>query len=183
MLIIGITGTNSSGKDTAAKFFAEKGFDSFSLSDILREEAKKRGVEENRDNLQGIGNELREKFSTGYLAQETLKKIKRDAIVTSIRHSDEVKTLEQAQNFFLIAIDAPIRLRYERARKRQGTQDTIDFETFQKQEAKEFQKSGSGQQLGKCMEMANYKFENDGTKEELYQKLEDSLNLIQDEKS
>ena len=182
-MVIGITGTNSSGKDTVAKFFIEKGFDSFSLSDILREEAKKRGIEENRDNLQGIGNELREKFGTGYLAQETLKKIKRDAIVTSIRHSDEVKTLKQAQNFFLIAIDAPIELRYKRARKRQGTQDAIDFETFQKQEAKEFQKSGSGQQLGKCMEMAGYKIENNGTKEEFYKKLENLFKSIENEEN
>ncbi len=179
MIIIGITGTNASGKDTAADFFKQHGFAAFSLSDILREEAKKRGVAENRDNLQNIGNELRAKFGFGYLAQEILKKINRDAIVTSIRHSEEVKTLKQAKNFFLIAVDAPIKLRYERTQKRQGSQDAIDFETFQKQEAREFEKSGAGQQLGLCLKMADYQIENDGTREEFNQKLSQILNTIQ----
>lgn len=183
MFIIGITGTNASGKDTAAEFFQQLGFKPFSLSDILREEAEKRGLAKNRDNLQNIGNELREKSGFGYLAKETLKKIKGNAIVTSIRHPEEVKILKQEQNFFLIAVDAPIKLRYERAQKRAGAQDAIDFETFRKQEEKEFKQSGAAQQIDKCMQMADYKIENNRTKEEFYQKLENLFKSIRDGKN
>jgi len=51
MIIIGITGTNASGKDTAADFFKAQGFNIFSLSDILREEARRRDLAISRENL------------------------------------------------------------------------------------------------------------------------------------
>ena len=40
-MIIGITGSYASGKDTVASILQEKGFIHYSLSDILREELKK----------------------------------------------------------------------------------------------------------------------------------------------
>ncbi|GAI02780.1 unnamed protein product, partial [marine sediment metagenome] len=178
-MIIGITGTNASGKDTAANFFTDRDFDSFSLSDIIREEAKKRNLESTRDNLRNLGKELREKFGPSYLSEQTLKKIKKNSIVTSIRHPKEVTVLKEAKGFFLIAVDAPIKLRYERAKKRErGEQDAKSFESFKKQEKYEFNKKGSGQQLGVCMEMADYKIENSETKEKFYQKLEELFNQI-----
>jgi len=184
MIIIGITGTNASGKDTAADFFKQQGFEAFSLSDILREEAKKRGLEVSRENLIALGKELREKFGLGYLAEETLKKIKANSIVTSIRHPQEVATLKKSPHFSLIAVDAPIELRYKRVQKRdRGEKEGETLAEFKKLEAKEFASEGAGQQLGKCMAMAEYQIENDGTKEAFYQKLASLFNKIKNETS
>ncbi|MCJ7582348.1 MAG: AAA family ATPase, partial [Candidatus Aminicenantes bacterium] len=57
--IIGLTGTNGSGKGAAAEYFISKGYAFFSLSDVIREELKKDGCEPTRDNLIRKGNELR----------------------------------------------------------------------------------------------------------------------------
>ncbi len=182
-MIIGITGTNASGKDTAAKFFTDKRFDNFSLSDIIRKEAKKRNIPVTRKNLQDLGKEIREKFGGGYLAQETLKKIKENTVVTSFRHPIEVELFKKNKAFIFLSIDAPIKIRYERAKKRErGEQDAGSFEKFKKQEEYEFQKKGAGQQLGVCMQMADYKIQNDSTLENFYQKLEDLFNQIQNGK-
>ncbi|MFC1686536.1 AAA family ATPase [Patescibacteria group bacterium] len=182
-MIIGITGTNASGKDTAAQFFTDKGFENFSVSDVLRKEARKRNIPVTRKNLQDLGKEIREKSGAGYLAQETLKNIKGNAVVTSFRHPIEVETFKKNKGFIFLNIDAPVEIRFKRAQSRnRGEQDATTLEKFKKQEAREFAKKGSGQQLGVCMEMADYKIENDETKEEFYKKLEKLFNKIQNEK-
>jgi len=75
-MLIGLTGKSGSGKDTVADYLKEKGFIYFSLSDIIREECKKRGKKIERDNLIKIGNELRKKHGPSVLADKTIQKIK-----------------------------------------------------------------------------------------------------------
>lgn len=75
-MIIGITGKNASGKGEAANYLKSKGFIYYSLSDVIREEATKRGLDHSRDNLIRIGNELRHNFAPNYLAQQINIKIK-----------------------------------------------------------------------------------------------------------
>ena len=74
-MIIGLTGKNGAGKGEVAKFLKERGLDCLSLSDVLREELAKRRKSVTRDNLVGLGNELRKKFGPGVLAQKTLEKV------------------------------------------------------------------------------------------------------------
>ncbi|MBI2107815.1 AAA family ATPase [Candidatus Woesearchaeota archaeon] len=69
-MIIGLTGKNASGKGEAAAYLKKKGFEYHSLSDILREEATKRGIEHARENLINLGNELRSQFGPNYLAKK-----------------------------------------------------------------------------------------------------------------
>src|SRR3989338_7331792 len=75
-MILGLTGKNASGKGEAADYLKTKGFVYCSLSDVLREEATKRGLEHSRDNLIVLGNELRKKYGASYLAQQINNKIK-----------------------------------------------------------------------------------------------------------
>ena len=42
MIKIGVTGTLGSGKDTLAAYLVSKGFEHISLSDLIREELKKK---------------------------------------------------------------------------------------------------------------------------------------------
>ncbi len=58
-MIIGLVGRNAAGKGEAANYLKSKGFVYYSLSDAIREEAAKRGLEHSRDNLINLGNELR----------------------------------------------------------------------------------------------------------------------------
>lgn len=180
-MFLGFTGPNASGKGEAIKYLVEKHkFVSYSLSDILRSELKVRGLEINRDNLISIGNELRQKYGPGVLAKLIIEKIKNmpQAVIDSIRNPSEIEELRKnLRDFKLIGINADIKIRYERAKKRgrEGEKE-ISFEEFVAKEEKENSNSQTSQQLLKCFEMADIKIDNSGTIEELYNKIEKILN-------
>jgi dephospho-CoA kinase len=177
MFIIGFTGTNGAGKTTCAKYLAERqGFTYHSLSDILREELKKKKVSENIDNLLKLGNELRKKFGAGALSKITKKKIlqadEAKSIVDSIRHPEEVKELRKIKNFFLIVVDAPIKMRYKRINLRKRKGDNVSFKKFKQQEMAQFKGQGADAQLSKCIKMADYKIVNNSGFEKLYKNVD-----------
>jgi len=173
-MIIGLTGKNGAGKTKVVDYLKSKGFETFSLSDILRKEVRKKGLAEERENLIKIGNELREKYGPGILAKLALDKTKRkDKIaIDSIRNPYEIEELKKSIDFILIGIDAPIELRYIRIIDRKRVGENISLEQFIEIEEKENSEDGKKQQLNKCLKLADKIIENTGTVEELYQKID-----------
>ncbi len=186
-MIIGLTGSYCSGKDTVAEYLLNKrGFLHFSLSDELRKVLKSKNIEPTRENLIRIGTELRTKEGNGILAKMALEKMKgeSDYIVTSIRHPSEVEELKKNKTFTLINVDAPAELRFERMKKRNRKGDPETFKEFLEMEKRESQCSGSGQQLKKTAELAETNFINDSSSlPELYKKIDSLLIKLRKEKS
>lgn len=181
-MIIGITGTLGAGKDEAAKFFVKHGFIYHSCSDIIRNECRKNGIPIERDNLIKMGNDLREKYGpeilTKMIIERSIASNEAYTLVVSIRNPSEVEELRKQKDFVMIAIDAPIELRYERIKSRQRPEDHVSFEKFKEQEDRECAGDKNKQQLNKVIEMADYKIINDKTLLELQQKLEDLLDYL-----
>jgi dephospho-CoA kinase len=174
-LIIGITGTFSSGKDTVANYLVEKwGFSHLSLSDLVREECQKRGGYNSREDLVKVANQLRKRYGGGILAKRALKKMKnkKRIVISSIRNLSEVKELKKNNNFFLLAIDAPIKLRYERAKKRGRIGDDITFKEFKAQEEREKKGNRFQQQIDKVISLADFKIINDKSLNQLFKKVD-----------
>lgn len=163
-MIIGLTGSYCSGKDTVADYIVKKhGFMHYSLSDIIRECMKEEGIEPTRENLIVFGTNLRKDKGNGVLAAKALEKMSKDGnfCITSIRHPDEINELRKRNDFILINVDAPRQMRFERMRKRNRPGDPETLEKFIELEKRESQNGGSGQQLSKCAEMADVNFIND----------------------
>lgn len=173
--LIGLTGTNASGKGEVAHFFKKKGYAFYSLSDLVREDLTKKGKEISRDNLIRMGNRLREKFGADILARLVMKKIRGKAVIDSIRNPEEVRYLRRQKDFILLAVDAPVELRYERAKKRGRVESASNLQEFMAKEAEEMSQRETCQQLQKCMELADIKIVNDSNLENLYLKLENLL--------
>jgi dephospho-CoA kinase len=173
--LIGLTGTNSAGKGEVASFFEKKGYAYFSLSDLIREELRKAGKAETRDNLIKMGNKLREKSGHDILARRVMKKVKDKAVIDSIRNPKEVEYLRKQRDFILFAVDAPVELRYERAKKRGRAESASTIEEFIKKEAEEMTDRERGQQLHNCMKMADFLVINDGSLKDLHRRLEELL--------
>ncbi len=171
--LIGLTGTNGSGKGEVAAHFVGKGFAYFSLSDVLREELARRGEKPTRDNLIRTGNELRRLFGADVLARRVMDRVKGRAVIDSIRNPREVELFREEGNFILLAVDAPPETRYERAKKRGRDESARTLEEFKKKENEEMAGSETAQQLAVCMKMADRLIVNDGTLEDLRKKLED----------
>ena len=182
-MIIGLTGKNASGKGEAANYLKTKGFVYYSLSDVIREEATKRGLGHSRGNLINLGNELRQKFGPKYLAEQINNKIKQQLktsksqnfVIDSIRSPFEAKELMKNKEFMLVGVDAPIELRFKRLLERNRIGDAKTLEDFKKQEQRENLKSDTNQQLDETFKLSNKLIVNDGALEDLYNQVEDLL--------
>ena len=182
-MIFGLTGKFAAGKGTVAERLKALGYRYHSLSDILREELAARGVEEGRDALREIGNELRQAGGAGALARRLLDRLSDggDHIVDSIRNPAEVVELRKVDGFSLIAVDAPARVRYERLRLRDRIGDPESWEAFQQMEAAELASDDpTTQQLVATLAMADHDIENSGPLSELDSQLRALLELLKE---
>jgi len=164
-LIIGLVGQNCSGKDTVADYLvSKKGFLRYSLSDYLRNELKRRGMEVTRDNLIALGNELRKTKSPGILGEKAAERIMPDKnwVVVSIRNPAEAEELRKLPGFALVSLEAPVEKRFERMRKRNREQDPKTLEEFIALEKQE-NAGGTKQSIGETMNMADYTIDASGT--------------------
>ena len=163
-MIIGLTGSYCSGKDTVADYIVKNnGFTHFSLSDEIRLLMKEQNIEPTRENLIKFGTELRQNNGNGVLAKSVMKKFQegKNYCITSIRHTEEVKTFKTIKDFVLINVDAPQDIRFARMQTRKRPGDPETLEKFIELEKKESQSSGSGQQVALCCKMADLTFVND----------------------
>jgi dephospho-CoA kinase len=173
--LIGLTGTNGAGKGEAAAYFRTRGYAYFSLSDVIREELRERGEPASRDNLIRTGNELRDRFGPDVLTRRTIDKVGAagQAVIDSIRNLQEVAYLRRQDGFVLLAIDAPIEVRFARVAVRGRDESAPDLEAFRKKEEEERSGGAAGQQLEACMAAADRRIINDGTIPELRRQLEE----------
>jgi dCMP deaminase len=177
-MIIAIAGTNGAGKDEAAHFFAGKGFSHFSLSDELREFARARGEEPTREALQLLGNELRTVYGESYLTNRVLERAAAvgaaNIVITSLRNLGELEPVKNTDGFKLLFIDAPVELRYERAKSRGREGEGMSFEEFVELELREMHGGEGAQNLEALKAAASIIIDNGGTVEEFHCKLSEA---------
>jgi len=183
MLIIGITGTNASGKGTVVEILKKEfGFKHLSVREYIEKEVKKRNLEINRENLIEVANDIRKNNSPSYIAEELFKKalnMNTPVVIESIRTIGEVESLKTKGNFLLIATDADMKKRYRRSLKRNSKTDNLTYEEFVKTEEKEMHSNDKGRQnIRKCIEMADILIINDQTIEGLEVKVREFISPL-----
>lgn len=181
-LKIGLAGTKASGKGEIAEYLKSEGFIYYSLSDIVREEAGRRGLQNYTvKQLQDIGNDLREKHGLGVLAQMTLKKTEEGLyIIDGIRNLGEIDVLRNSGNFYLIGIDAPRKQRWQRLKARGRPSDPKTWEDFLAMDDRDLgvNEDNVGQQVYKCIKSCDYFIRNDSTIECLHNEVGKILSSI-----
>jgi dephospho-CoA kinase len=176
-IIIGFVGKMCSGKGEAIKYLVEKyEFTVSSCSDRVREEIRRSGREITRDNLHQTAGNLRKEFGAQVLAERTWEQIlgqkTERAAIDSIRAIEEVEFLKTLPNFYLIALEANQKLRFERITKRviSGQADPTTWEAFVKSEERD--NTGDGRNIEACIKLADFHIKNETTKNELYSQLD-----------
>ena len=183
MITIGITGTLGAGKGTIVDYLQkEKGFSHYSVRAFLIDEIKARGMEVNRDSMTLVGNDLRAQHSPSWIIEQLYQQAQasgKNCIIESIRTPGEVDTLRSKPNFYLFAVDADPRVRYDRAVLRGSETDHIDYDTFLADEQREMDNADPNKQnLKYCIQQADYCFDNNGTIDDLNQQVEQVLGKI-----
>lgn len=182
MKIIGITGTLGAGKGTIVDYLIQHyGYKHYSVRGYLTEEAERRGMEINRDTFVVVANDLREKYGPSYITDELYKQAEAagvNAIIESVRTPGEVESLRKNEHFLLFAVDADPKIRYDRVVLRNSETDHVSYETFIENEQREMSSTDPAHQnVGRCMEMADYVFHNDGDFDDLYRQVEEALSM------
>lgn len=185
-ITIGVVGQIASGKGVLVKYLTEKlGFVSFSLSSIVHDELKKKGIKEfTRRTLQDVGDELRRGNGNDVLARrlnEVIKGQKKDrVIVEGIRNPAEIEYFKKNNNFILIGVKANRELRFKRLLSRGKEWDPKNWNDFLKVDRRDvgIGQGKSGQQVGKCLDYCDYVLTNSKGLEYFEKKIERLMRKI-----
>ena len=193
MIIIGITGTIGAGKGEVVAYLKSNGFTHFSARDFLTEEVVRRGLVINRDTTTNVANDLRTTHSPSYIIEQLYARAlahaeagqENNVILESIRTPGEVDFLREnskkvgGARFYLIAIDADPKMRYERISKRKSAMDNVSFEKFIQDEKREMASTNPNEgNIAECVRRADFTIKNEGSVTELYTQIDAFLPTI-----
>jgi cytidylate kinase len=147
--LIGIGGTNGSGKDSLGEIVAgDYGWKFISVTDILRNGLKKRGLPIERHNLRELSAEWRRKYGFGVLIDMTFKEYEaaegkhNGLVVASLRNPGEADEIHKLGGK-VVWLDADPKIRYNRIYSRQrSSEDQKTFEQFLAEEQAEMDHHG-----------------------------------------
>lgn len=177
-IVLGFVGKVGAGKGEAIDYLAQKhGFYASSCSDRLREWLKDNNQEVTREKLQSLAGEWRQKFGPAVLAEKTWQNILENGtekvIIDSIRGLEEVKFLKTCPGFYLIAVDADPKIRFQRILARQRESDPKTWEEFNQMEQRDL--TGDGRNIEACVKLADFHISNEASVVQLHQQLEKVL--------
>ncbi len=170
-MILGVSGLNGAGKGEVVRFLEERSFYALSLSDVIREELRRQGLEETRERMIETGNAMRTAEGPGGLAERLAGQLSpdRNYVIDSVRHPAEVDLLRvRTRRFKLIWVEADEAGRFERIRARGRGGDPASLEELRALEGRELASADpAAQQLLAVREIADFVVQNDGSIEEL----------------
>lgn len=179
--VIGLTGTFGAGKGTLANILQSRGYVSYVLSDFIKETIIQRGMKVTRKRLQDVGNELRKKHGGEILAKKLTERIAKDSsklvVIDGIRNPTELKYIKiYFTKCVIIGIDASPNTRFKLTKARNKPSDPDTREVFSKLEQRDrgIGENSYGQQVQKCLSMADHMLKNEGSIADL----EESLNQV-----
>jgi len=155
--LIAIAGTNGSGKDTTGLLLAERhGFLFISVTELLRDECRRRGIGVTRENLRTVSAEWRRERGNAVLVEKGVEAFEAlpdkdryvGLVMSSMRNPGEADRVHELGGTMLW-VDADPRVRYERiqanaaSRSRAGEDDKTYEQFLAEEEAEMHAPTGS----------------------------------------
>jgi dephospho-CoA kinase len=178
-LVVGLAGMPGAGKSIIVRFARKRGYRVHVMGDVVREEAKKQGLEANPENLGRIMLKLREKEGSAVISKRCVTEIKRTScnkvIVDGIRSLDEtIEFRKHFPKFCLVAVHSSPETRFKRVCNRLRSDDSKNREVFNERDVRELSVG-----LGNVIAMAEYMIVNEGRLEVLKAKAGEILRNIE----
>ncbi len=169
-VIIAITGMPGAGKGLVSKVAKEFGFPIFVLGDIIREEAKAKGISPTPKNLGRLMLEIRENEGEDVVAKRLLSKMKNEeaklVIVEGVRSLKEIEEFEKDHKIIILGVHTSPKERFQRLVRRKRSDDPKKWEEFVERDRREL-KVG----IGDVLALSDIMFINESSKEEFKNKI------------
>jgi len=140
-LVVCLTGMPGAGKSTIVSKLKEEGYETFSLGDGVRSEAKRQNLDPTGENLGRLMLELREKNGPGAIAELIKESILNSSheiiIIDGIRSIHEINVLKETGNVKLLAVHASSDTRFNFLSKRKRSDDPLTREKFEERDNRE----------------------------------------------
>jgi adenylate kinase len=177
--IIAVVGLAGAGKDEATSFFSEKGIPVVHFGNIINDYVQEHSLPQTEETHKKLRVELRQKHGMEAMAKLSHEKIEKALeknimiAINGLYSWEEYVYLKKEfphVNVCLLAIHAHKHIRYERIANRKSRAKLGGEE----RDIHELTASNKGAPIA----FADYMIENNGSKEELYEKLEDIYRMI-----
>jgi len=170
-MIIGIAGTLGAGKGTVVEYLKSKGFVHYSTSGMFKAILESQGQPANRSAYSVLGNAFRALNPAGPIAIQysIAKEDTNDVIIESIHDVPEAEFLK-SKGAIILGLDVPLEVRFERIQTRGSEKDAVTFAEF-KTIAVHEEEGGGKHNIRAVLEKADHVIANDGTIEQLQEKI------------
>ena len=179
-IIIALASHIGAGKGVVGDYIIKKyKADRKKFSDCLGDIADRCYLEKNRTNLQGISTALRgfygEDFLSNILLQDISKSKSKIVIIDGVRRKGDINKFINLPNFYLIFIDANLKLRYQRLLQRLEKPDEKNksFKEFKIDNNNE-----AGKQIDALKPLSNFVIKNNKDLAYLYNQVDNILNKV-----
>lgn len=164
--VVVLAGMPGAGKSLASTVAKQSGIPVFVSGDVVRLEARRKGLEPTRSNLGRLMLEIREKEGMGAVARRLLPLIKEIVppvvIYEGARNMEEIDELKRHYTVFSVAIHASPRSRYRRLLRRRRHDQPKSWMQFLERDNRELRVG-----LGRVISLADRMIENEETKDHL----------------
>ncbi len=179
--LILLAGMPGSGKSVFASKAREYGFGVISLGDVIREEAKRKGLELNPKNMLMLAKELRKIYGKDIVVKLALERILdmldmySIVIVDGIRNLEEVEFLKNniMAELMIVSIHASQKTRFRRLVERGRSDDPKDWHSFL---SRDYEELSLG--LGNVIALSDIIIVNESSIQEFYRSIENFFNWV-----
>lgn len=164
--VICVTGMPAAGKEEFQKVAAQEGYVIVRMGDVVREEARHRGLPITDAAVGSMAHAERERHGVAVWAERTIPHVHAERVcIDGLRSLAELAAFRKAFGHGLVvfAVTAPASMRWERVQRRRRDDDARTWDEFLRRDARE-----RGWGLEDVIATADVTIVNEGTLDEFY---------------
>ncbi len=176
MKVICVTGMPAAGKEEFQKVAAREGYTIVRMGDVVREEARRRGLPITDAAVGGMAHAERETHGVAVWAERTIPHARADRVcIDGLRSPAELATFRKAfaGGLVVFAVTAAPKTRWERVQRRRRADDARTWDEFLRRDARE-----RGWGLEEVIAAADVTIVNEGTLEQFYTDVREALRKL-----
>ena len=168
-----MTGMPAAGKEEFQTVAAAEGYEIVRMGDVVREEARRRGLPITDAAVGGMAHAERQAHGAAIWAERTIPHVRAERVcIDGLRSPAELATFRKAfgRGLVVFAVTAPAEMRWERVQRRRRADDATTWDEFRSRDVRE-----RGWGLEEVVAAADVTIVNESTLEDFYSAVRQAL--------